>query len=187
MGLDSVELIMEIENYFGVQISDIEAEKIGTVQEAVDCVSKHLKITSTSTSLQDNIFTRIQNALPSQLSLNDNIFTILDPNNSDSWKEFCNSLGLEVPKPYMGEQSGLMSKILSKISLTPNYKWKELSVDQFVNSICAANYKKLIDNRNIKSSYEVYIAIKAITVDKLGIDYYEVLPEKSFANDFGAD
>ena len=33
MGLDSIELVMEIENYFGIQIPDAEAEKIYTIQK----------------------------------------------------------------------------------------------------------------------------------------------------------
>ena len=36
MGLDSVELVMEIENYFGIRIPDSEAEKIYTIQIMVD-------------------------------------------------------------------------------------------------------------------------------------------------------
>ena len=36
--LDTVELIMELENEFGVQIPDEEAEKIGTVQQAFDYI-----------------------------------------------------------------------------------------------------------------------------------------------------
>ncbi|NTU54375.1 MAG: acyl carrier protein [Chlorobiaceae bacterium] len=36
--LDTVELIMELENEFGVQIPDEDAEKIGTVKQAVDYI-----------------------------------------------------------------------------------------------------------------------------------------------------
>ncbi len=36
--LDTVELIMELENEFGVQIPDDDAEKIGTVQQAIDYI-----------------------------------------------------------------------------------------------------------------------------------------------------
>ena len=36
--LDTVELIMELENEFGVQIPDEDAEKIGTVQQAIDYI-----------------------------------------------------------------------------------------------------------------------------------------------------
>ena len=39
--LDLVELIMELEEQFGMEIPDEEAEKITTVEEAVDYVSEN--------------------------------------------------------------------------------------------------------------------------------------------------
>jgi acyl carrier protein len=39
--LDLVELIMELEEQFGMEIPDEEAEKITTVEEAVDYVMEH--------------------------------------------------------------------------------------------------------------------------------------------------
>ena len=39
--LDLVELIMELEEQFGMEIPDDEAEKITTVEEAVDYVVEH--------------------------------------------------------------------------------------------------------------------------------------------------
>ena len=39
--LDLVELIMELEEQFGMEIPDEEAEKITTVAEAVDYVQEH--------------------------------------------------------------------------------------------------------------------------------------------------
>ncbi len=40
--LDLVELIMSLEEEFGMEISDEEAEKITTVQDAVDYINEHL-------------------------------------------------------------------------------------------------------------------------------------------------
>ena len=40
MGLDSVELIMEVEKHFSISIPDPEAEKAYSVGKLVDCVSK---------------------------------------------------------------------------------------------------------------------------------------------------
>ncbi len=41
--LDTVELVMAMEEEFGIEIPDEEAEKINTVQSAVDYVSKSSK------------------------------------------------------------------------------------------------------------------------------------------------
>ena len=41
--LDTVELIMEFEKEFGISIPDDQAEKIGTVQDAVAHIEEHAK------------------------------------------------------------------------------------------------------------------------------------------------
>ena len=39
--LDTVELVMALEEEFDIEISDEDAEKIQTVQDAVDYISEH--------------------------------------------------------------------------------------------------------------------------------------------------
>ena len=41
--LDTVELVMALEEEFGVEIQDEEAEKITTVQQAVDYIQDHVQ------------------------------------------------------------------------------------------------------------------------------------------------
>src|SRR6202043_1230500 len=43
--LDTVELVMAFEEGFGIEIPDEDAEKIATVQNAVDYIEKHAKAT----------------------------------------------------------------------------------------------------------------------------------------------
>ena len=41
--LDVVELVMALEEEFGMEISDEDAEKLRTVKEAIDYIEKHAK------------------------------------------------------------------------------------------------------------------------------------------------
>ena len=41
--LDTVELIMELEKEFGTSIPDVQAEKISTVQDAIDYIANNAK------------------------------------------------------------------------------------------------------------------------------------------------
>ena len=42
--LDTVELVMALEEHFDIEIPDEDAEKIRTVQDAVDYIDKHSKV-----------------------------------------------------------------------------------------------------------------------------------------------
>ena len=42
--LDQVELVMALEEGFDLEISDEDAEKIRTVQDAIDYIDKHAKV-----------------------------------------------------------------------------------------------------------------------------------------------
>jgi acyl carrier protein len=42
--LDQVELVMAFEEAFGLEISDEDAEKMRTVQDAIDYIDKHAKV-----------------------------------------------------------------------------------------------------------------------------------------------
>ncbi len=59
-----------------------------------------------------------------------------------------------------------MDKLKLAISWTPMYDWSFITLDEFVAAICACNHEVLIDKKNIRTTYEIYIAITAITVDK---------------------
>ena len=41
--LDTVELVMAFEEEFGAEIPDEEAEKINTIQKAIDYIQEHIK------------------------------------------------------------------------------------------------------------------------------------------------
>lgn len=196
MGLDSVELIMDVEKYFNIQIPDREAEEITTVQKMVDCVVKHLSITDNSTKLRIDIVDKIQAALlrlgltDKPLNPSDPVFLILNPHDEAKWTGFCNELNLNIPKPSTkknGPATSFFDKLLNKVTWDPLYDRDKITVEQFADVICADNCSVLINKENITTSYEVYIAVIRIVTDKAGVEEYEVTPEKSFTNDLGID
>lgn len=105
MRLDSVELLMDIEDYFGITISDSEAEKIYTVQQMVDTVANLLNIKDETADLRDVILERVNHALiKCEITLepinpSDFISSYLSPENKKSWNTFVSELKLKVPKP----------------------------------------------------------------------------------------
>ena len=195
MGLDSIELIMEVEKYFGISIPDSEAEKVYTVQAMVDTVARHLNVIENTTELRDVVFERVSQTLlklalsDTPATLTDDISRYLSPANKQIWAAFEKELRLDVPKPdiVVKEKKNLIGRVTSAIMWTPMYDWHTITVEQFVTAICAYNWNELIVKEHIKSTYEIYVAVTAITVDKIGVDYYEITPGKSFTADLGVD
>ncbi|WP_436486566.1 hypothetical protein [Chitinophaga sp. ARDCPP14] len=177
MGLDSIDLLVEIENYFGIQIPDIEAAEIFTVQNMVDVAAKHLHVADHAMDLKAQVFQQVADSISStnhEIKLTDKISTYLSPGDQKSWSALKNHLRLEVPQPDI-------------FARAPKYDWTTITIDQFTTSICARNFKTLIDKNEIKSKYEVYVIVMGITVAKTGVDYYEITPDKSFTSDLGID
>ena len=193
MGLDSVELLMEWEKYFGIQIPDLVAEKINSVQNAVDSISTILNISNDSPVLKDKIFGKLQLAISESGSTNtpinqsDLVCKIFPDNDQRTWKFMSTKLDLEVPFPPRKPDNPIKTKILTIISWVPKFNYDELTFSQLTDAICGTNYEKLIDAKAITTKYEIYCVIMGLTVDKIGIDVYEVKPGKTFTDDFGID
>jgi acyl carrier protein len=195
MGLDGIELLMEIEKYFGIEIPDAEAEKLDTIQLMVDSVAGHLNITNESTELRHSIFQRLVNSFRSlgltsqNINLSDLANQFVSVDDKKRWAELERSLSLSVPKPALIQKASnkISELVMNLISMPQQYDWQAITIEQFVDSICVRNYSTLIERTRIKNKYEIYVAVAAITVDKIGVDCYEIGPNKSFTQDLGVD
>lgn len=193
MGLDSVELLVEWEKYFNIQISDLEAENISTVQNAIDCISSHLNISENNLTLRDSVFVLVKDQIKlisssnKSIELTDLVYEFLDPHKKEIWLQLSKSINLTIPEFSFASNNTFSRKIISKIVWIPGYDYKEVTFERLIDAICAENFEKLISPNKLTSKYEIYVVITAITVNKNGIDYYEVAPSKTFHHDFGID
>lgn len=196
MGLDSVELLMDVERYFNIAIPNEEAEQITTVQEMTDCVARHLKTDSTENILFDNVVEKLRKAFahsdlvfPSEDPSSKKIADYLDPGDKTIWAKLEKDIALVIPKPELQTKPNntWKSRFRSLVTMNPMYEWSEISIWNFISSICICNMEKLIDRHHIRNWFEIYIAVGGITVERIGVDCYEIAPEKSFTNDLGVD
>ncbi len=189
MGLDSVELLMEFEKHFNIEISDKDASEINTVQEMVECISKYLNISDQGESLKDTIFKKIKAVFhdykyaDSTFSYSDKIFTFLSINEEESWLKISVEINIPffIPIPKNDRFSKIFKNRFERLHTDTN----SITVEQFTTAICAQNHEKLIDKENIKSKFEILISVIGITTDKLGINIFDIHPSKNFINDLG--
>lgn len=63
MGMDGVELVMEVENAFDIQIQDAEAEKLLTPRLLIDFVQSRVAVTAVSVCLTQRAFNLLRKSL----------------------------------------------------------------------------------------------------------------------------
>jgi acyl carrier protein len=189
MGLDIVELVWEIEKFLNIKIKDEDAERIYTLSDAVDTVANYLNIEGTYTSLQDELIGKViqgfnhlgMSNIP--ISADSLIFTMLKHDDESNWKLLSEHLGLIVPKPLPQTRSWFNKMLTGQ----PARRYDEITLQEFVDVICMANYRALVDGKNPRDRYDIYVGIAGITARVSGVDFYEINPNKSFTDDLGMD
>ena len=63
MGLDSVELVMEFEDRFGVEITDEDAQAMATPRDVTDYMCARLEVRNSSSCLRQHLFYQVRRAL----------------------------------------------------------------------------------------------------------------------------
>jgi len=115
MGMDSVEIVMEIEDTFGISVPGKEWEQVRTVGELQDVVLKYLPVNRTSQCRSAFLFYRIRRSLERISGLERQQITPvlkLSPvfpkkNRSENWNLFSTELGMglqELQKPLWIDQ-----------------------------------------------------------------------------------
>lgn len=195
MGLDSIELVMEVEKHFSISIPDPEAEKAYTVGKLVDCVAKILDVKRYDFTLRENIFALIKSTMQSSVvnlpdfSSTDKVSKSLDIKDKLFLASLEEKLKLKLPglDTEVNDASVVLSRFQKWFRFIEKIDFETITWKKYVDIILAFNLDKLIPPIHYNSKYEIYIAIMRITVDKIGVEYSEIGIEKSFTDDLGVD
>ncbi len=198
MGLDSVALIMSIEDKFGIVIPDAECERIATVQQMVNSIFEKIKITPNNKCSSQVIFYKIRQVLFEQFSCNKKDITIntrmidllSETNLKSDWIRLKISLGLEIPnlvdldldKTLNKEVRFLGFKIFDRTEPVA-----ENTLRKFTDWIISLNYHKLKLIENISNKYEIERILCGIIEENTGVPISEIELQHSFTNDLGID
>ena len=197
MGLDSVELVMTIENKFGISIPDDECEQIHTVQQFADSVFEKIKIKPNEKCLSQIVYYRIRKAFErfgnhkQDITPNSKMSELLS--NTDlinDWLNLRHRIGLKIPdlvdldldKTLNKEVRFLGFKIFDRTEPVA-----ENTLRKFTDWVISMNYEELIDIKNISSKYEIERIICGVIEDNIGVPVSEIELHHSITNDLGVD
>jgi acyl carrier protein len=195
MGLDSVELIMDVEKHFSISIPDRESEKAARVGDLVNVVAKILNTPSYNFNLRESVFTLVSNELkkikPSiiEIHLNDLVLNTIDIDNTEENRLLESLIEAKLPgiKTKIKEGLSTFEKLKNWFDFEDSIGFEDLKWKKYIDILIAANLERFIKKGEYKSKYEIYLAIMKITVAKMGVMYQEIGIEKSFTDDLGVD
>ena len=193
MGLDTVELLVEVEKKFDISIPDKEAENIYTVADFADSVFAKIITKPTKNCLTQILFYKIKNGI-NQLSIeNKNVnpdLQILDilPNNDlkNKWLQLGVILGLNLPELVRLDFDRTIEKEVKLFGIRLYSRTNpvtEGTVQQLIDWIVSENYKELLPIEKLSNKYEVERIICGIISDMMGIPINEIELNHSITDD----
>lgn len=198
MGLDSVELLMDVEDSFNIQIPDSESEQINTVQDFADSVYQKISIVESNKCLSQRLFYNLKNTFQ-EVEINNNSITpntrikelLLDADNLKSkWTELQKQLSLRLPKLVPLDYNPSLNPHRQLFGIQFGRRTPAITnatIRQLVDWIISLNYQQLIKKNEISSKYEVERIICGIISDKMGIAINKIEMNHSINSDLGID
>lgn len=197
MGLDSVELLFEIEENFGIQIPDLEAEKIYTVGDFADTIYKKIKTVPNQKCLTQVVFYRIRQAMVIMGNVKDNIspdskISELLPigNVQAEWERLQKEVQLKFPELVKMDIDKTIEQEVKLFGIKIYKRTEpvtEHSIKKLIDWVISLNFKQLIDIEQISNKYEVERIVAGIISEKMGIRINKIELRHSITDDLGVD
>lgn len=197
MGLDSIELVMTVEDTFGIKIPNNECEQIGTVQQMADAVFEKIKIHPNEKCISQIVFYRIRQAFLElgnerlHVTPNTKIIDLLPTTDIQiHWEVLALKIGLKIPNLVSLDLDKNLNKEVRFLGFKifdRTMPITEGTLRKFTDWVISLNHQELISIEQISSKYEVERIICGITEDRIGVPISEIELKHSFANDLGVD
>lgn len=185
MGLDSVMLVIEFENYFGISFTEEEAQRIYSVEDAVNVITAMKNVSEMDSVITPEVLKMFNHELWNlnlkNVEMNDFIFDVLDPDKIEVWKEISSRMEICCTMP------NKKAKKESLFSTLEYYDWETITTKQFIQVQIAANLNRYLNREKINSREDIYMALIYLTHEVIGVDPYFITPDKRFTDDFGID
>ena len=100
-----------------------------------------------------------------------------------------NAINYKVPDItfYDKDSKRVIDKVLNIIGWNFNCDVPNLTISEIILKTIANNLETLVDSKNIKTIDEIEASVIRIVVDKIGVDYFEVIRSASYTSDLGVD
>ena len=225
MGLDSVELVLQVEDTFGISIPDEEAEHCLTVGGLYNIVIGKLRPAEEG-CLSNSAFYKLRKAMIDEFNyprkeirpnaLLHDFFP--KENRRNAWKSLQKRINLQLPglhRPTLVHVGILTSSLLlgflvgysigsffislitffitlifgyfTTPSLATEIPLLCVTIGDTANSILKLNFNALQEEKSRWHKKEVWVVLKSIISDILGVDAKDIVPEANFVKDLGLD
>jgi len=192
MGLDTVELIMSFERYFGLAVPDSEAEKINTVGDVAAWFSQQLGVAGQQRSaVRVAVAKQLLSELPPGATEATPLRQLLPAAQALNGYRYAlrNRYGLMLPPlsapPPTPAPPSLWERLTGR-QLPKAPHWHTQTLAELIDWTVAANYEVLLVPP-LASQYEVAQAAIGITSYSSGVPVEEIRLHSSFTNDLGLD
>jgi hypothetical protein len=180
MGLDSVQIIVETENCFEIEIENYEAESILTVGDLVNCVWSKIEPRDSKACLTQILFFRIRkffcenlNIKPSQFKPNSHFSEFGKKDQLKAlWSKLESDLKLKLPTVFTGESVFIFFMSPSDTVL------------DLIDGIIYKNFEVLNKEYGI-SKDAVFSIIASITHEIVGAPRESIISTAKFVDDLG--
>jgi hypothetical protein len=201
MGLDSVQLVMDIEDTFNIRIPDKECEQINTVEDFSNIVKKYIVLYPNSTCLTQHAFYKLRRSFEmigdsrNEVLPNSTIRTLLPSSDLQLWWNILETeleieSKIKIPSLHKTDFDENLNSHVTFLGLPIWKRAKPItqnSVKTFIDWILAMNHANFINPLKVKNRYEIARVIIGIIHETCAVPIDEIFLNSEICNDFGID